>query len=429
MAESPDGAKQGTIRPVAPLFVALGLLMIATGLVGSLVGLRSDIEAFPTVAIGVVMAMYYVGFLVGSLLIPDRLASVGHIRVFTGLASIAAAAALSYPLFPSAAVWSGLRFAAGLAMSGIYITLESWLNDRASNETRGRLLGSYALVITLGLGFGQVLLGIGDPAGFELFVLVGVLVCIAVVPVALVRLPEPTERIPSKLSLRGLAKLAPLGVLGVAIAGAAGGSVFALGAVYATRIGLDPAAVGVFMALSLVVAAGSQFPLGRLSDRFPRRRVILGVSFGAATTALAAAWIAPSGLDLYVLAAIYGALAFPTYSLSVSYINDASPPQQLVAVAAGIMFVYGVGSVAGPILTAGMMAILGPSGYFWSLGFFFLPVVVYAAIRIVSKVRPPQRGFIGLPPRSSAAVALLARRRPGRSRADRSLTYSEEHRR
>lgn len=207
----------------------------------------------------------------------------------------------------------------------------------------------------------------------------------------------------SAVSLGGLTRLAPLGVVG-----AAGGSVYALGLVYATRIGLDPAAVGVFMALSLVAAAASQYPLGYLSDRFPRRRVILVVSVGAAGVALATAWPDPTGGWLLVLAATYGALAFPTYSLSVSHINDISSANQLVAVAAGIMFVFGIGSVIGPLLTSVAMTLLGPSGYFWSLGAMFLPIVGYAIVRIISKARPRQRSFIGLPPRSSTGAALLA---------------------
>ena len=408
MADAHTGPSHNVIRSVIPLFAGLVLLMVATGLVGSLVGIRAELEGFPTLAIGAVMAMYYGGFLVGSLLIPGRLASVGHIRVFSGLSATAAAAALTYPLFPNVVVWGLLRFAAGLAMAGVYIAVESWLNARASNETRGRLLGTYALVVTLGLGLGQTLLGAGDPEGFELFTLVGILITVAVVPVALFRLPEPEQRIPSTVSLGGLVQFAPLGVLGVAVAGAAGGSIYALGAVYGTRVGLTHAQVGAFMALSLVVAAGSQYPLGALSDRFPRRRVILAVSVGAAATACTAAWLAPTGAGLFTAAAIYGALTFPMYSLSVSHINDAAPAHQLVSVAAGIMFVYGVGSVVGPLVTAGLMVILGPSGYFWSLGAMFIPTIAYAIVRIVSKARPPQERFIGLPPRSSPAVALLA---------------------
>jgi MFS family permease len=401
-------SERGVVTSVLPLFVGLALLMVGNGLLGSLLGIRADLEGFPTVVIGVVMAMYYVGFLVGSLTIPRWLASVGHIRVFAALSSLAAATALSYSLLAVPPVWGALRFVAGLCMSGLYVTVESWLNERASNETRGRLLSVYMLVVTFGLGFGQILLGIGEPLDPTLFIVAGILISLAIVPIALTRIAEPRQRIPVKFSVGALARTAPLGVLAVAISGAAGGSIFALGAVYATKIGMEPGLVGVFMAASLVGAAATQYPLGHLSDRFPRGRVIMLVSAGAVVSAVVATAVDPDSPLLFVMAAVYGSLAFPMYSLAVSQINDRIPAHQLVAAAAGIVFVYGLGSVVGPLVVSVLMTVFGPVGYFWGLAAFFLPLVVYAFVRVVSKTRPIQRRFISLPFRSSSAAAMLA---------------------
>jgi MFS family permease len=399
---------RGFVTSVLPLFVGLALLMVGNGLLGSLLGIRADLEGFPTVVIGVVMAMYYVGFLVGSLTIPRWLASVGHIRVFAGLSSLAAATALSYSLLAVPPAWGVFRFVAGLCMSGLYVTVESWLNERASNETRGRLLSVYMLVVTFGLGFGQILLGIGEPLDPTLFIVAGILISLAVVPIALTRIAEPRQRIPVKFSVGTLARTAPLGVLAVAISGAAGSSILALGAVYATKIGMEPGLVGVFMAASLVGAAATQYPLGHLSDLFPRRRVIMLVAAGAVVSAVVATVVDPDGPWLFVLAAVYGSLAFPMYSLAVSQVNDLIPEHQLVTAAAGIVFVYGLGSVVGPLVVSVLMTVFGPVGYFWGLAAFFLPLVVYAFVRVVSKTRPIQRGFISLPFRSSSAAAMLA---------------------
>ncbi len=408
-------SERGVVASVLPLFIGLALLMLGNGLLGSLLGVRADIEGFPTVVIGVVMSMYYVGFLVGSLTIPRRLVTVGHIRVFAGLAALAAATALSYSLLAAPLVWGVLRFVFGLSMSGLYVTVESWLNDRASNETRGRLLSVYMLVVTFGLGFGQLLLVIDDPLNATLFIVVGILVSLAVVPVALIRLPVPSETIPVKFSVAALLRAAPLGVLAVAISGAAGGAIIALGAVYATKTGMEPGLVGVFMAASLVGAAATQYPLGYLSDRFPRRRVILAAATAAVVFATIAAVVDPTGPWLFVLIAAYGSLAFPMYSLAVSMINDVMPAHQLVAAAAGIVFVYGVGSVVGPIAVSVLMEAIGPVGYFWGLAAFFLPLVVYALARIIFTARPKQRRFISLPYRSSTAAALLAEPSEGES--------------
>jgi MFS family permease len=405
--------ERNVVTPVLPLFAGLALLMVGNGLLGSLLGIRADLEGFATVVIGVVMAMYFVGFLVGSLTIPRWLASVGHIRVFAGLASLAAATALTYSLLAVPVAWGGLRFVSGLCMSGLYVTIESWLNQRATNETRGRLLSVYMLVVSFGLGVGQLLLGFGDPIDFTLFVLVGIVISLAVVPVALIRLPAPTEIIPVKLSLRSLMHTAPLGVVAVVVAGAAGSSVIALGAVYATKIGMEPGRVGVFMvgvfmAAALIGGAAAQYPLGMLSDRVPRRRVIFGVAVAASAVALVGTAVDVDGLWVFVVAAAYGALAFPMYSLAVSHVNDVMPAHHLVAAAAGLVFLYGVGSIVGPITVSVLMTVAGPVGYFWGLAAFFLPLAVYALVRVIFNVRPVQQRFISLPVRSSTAAASIA---------------------
>jgi MFS family permease len=218
-------------------------------------------------------------------------------------------------------------------------------------------------------------------------------------------------------SVVALARSAPMGVLAIVTAGAAGGSVLALGALYATKTGLAPGFVGVFMVASLVGASLSQYPLGYLSDRFSRRRVVLGVAAGAVAIATATAVLRPTGVSLLVLVAAYGSLAFPMYSLAVSMVNDSMPTQKLVAVAAGVVFVYGVGSVIGPIVISVLMEVLGPDGYFWGLAGFFVPVVVYALARVLFTTRPRQGKFVSLPFRSSTAAAMLADPSNGERRA------------
>jgi len=396
------------LTPVVPLFVGLALLMVGDGLLGALVGVRADLDGFATIVIGAVLSMFYVGFVVGSLTIPRWLVSVGHIRVFSGLAALASAAALSHSLLVTPIVWGVLRFVFGVCMAGLFVTVESWLNERASNETRGRLLSIYALVVTFGLGIGQLLLGVASPADFTLFVLVGIAISLAVVPVALIRIPTPRDVIPVKLSLGGLWRTAPLGVLAVAIAGATGASVIGLAAVYATRVGIEPVLVGAFVATSMVGGALAQYPLGRLSDRVPRRRVILVVAALAMLVAVVGVVLEPGGALQFLVLAVYGGLAFPMYSIAVSQINDSIEADHLVVIAAGIMFVFGLGSVIGPLGVSVLMELLGPVGFFWGLAVYFVPLVIYAFVRIILKTRPTQREFVSLPPRSSTAATLLA---------------------
>jgi MFS family permease len=304
--------------------------------------------------------------------------------------------------------WGVLRFVVGLCMSGLYVTVESWLNDRASNANRGGLLSVYMLVVTLGLGLGQLMLGLADPFDTTLFILAGMLIALAVVPVAMIRIPTPSKVVPVKLSLRDLAHRAPLGVAAVAVAGAAGSSVIALGAVYGTQAGMDPARVGVFMAAFMVGGAVTQYPIGRLSDWVPRRRVILAMAIGATGVGLVGTFVDSSGPLVILVAAAYGSLVFPLYSVAVSHVNDVIPENQLVVAAAGAVFVFGIGSVIGPLSVSILMGALGPVGFFWGLALYCVPLAIYAFVRIVSKARPKQRRFLNLPPRSSTAALLLA---------------------
>jgi MFS family permease len=408
MADNLDSRARGAASKVLPLFLALAFLMVGNGLVGSLVGVRADIEDFPTIVTGVVMTMYYGGFLMGSLTIPRWIANVGHIRVFAGLAALAAATALAYSLLVHPVAWGGFRFVAGLSMSGLYVTVESWLNARATNETRGRLLSIYMVVVTLGLGLGELLLGVADPIDPTLFIIAGILISLAVVPLTLLKIPAPDGITPVEFSVRALTRTAPLGVVTVALSGAAGGAIFALGAFYASTIGMEPGRVGLFMAAALVGALVTQYPLGYLSDRFPRRRVIFAVAVGAVVIATVGTFVDPGSAWLFAVMAAYGSLAFPMYSLAVSLINDILPEHQLVAAAGGIIFVYGIGSIVGPLAASFLMAAIGSVGFFWSLATFFVPVAVYAVVRIVTAVRPSQERFISLPPRSSTAAPVLA---------------------
>ena len=389
------------------LFLGVLLLMVGNGLLGSILGIRADLDGLATTSIGLVMASYYIGFLIGSLTIPVRLASVGHIRVFAGLASLASSTALCHALVLDPVTWSALRFVTGLCLSGLYVTIESWLNERATNATRGRLLSIYMVVVTVGIGAGQLLLGVADPLGPGLFIGASLLLSLAVVPVALSRIPAPTAAVRASLPVRTLARAAPLGAVTAVLVGASNSAIFGLGAVYATKVGMSPGRAGLFVGASMVGAILLQYPLGHLSDRFPRRRVIFLAATGAVVAAVTGTSVDADGLALFVVAAVYGSLAFPMYSLAVSHINDVMEGDQLVATAAGVLFLYGVGSVGGPILTSILMTILGPVGYLWSLAGFFAPVAVYSFYRVLTHVRPRQRPFVNVPASTAVAVSEL----------------------
>jgi MFS family permease len=305
------------------LLLGIGLLNLGDGLQATLLGVRAALEAFPTTATGLLMSAFYIGFLAGSLFAPRSVERVGHIRVFGALASLASAAALIYSVFVTPWAWAVLRFVSGVCFAGLYVVAESWLNDRASNETRGQLLSVYMLVTFGGIAAGQLLLNVAHPGGYQLFILTSVLISVALVPLLLSAGGAPSFAQPAALSLRALYKLSPLGVLATALSGMSSAIFFSMGPVYAQGIGLSVRDISFFMTAAVVGCLVLQWPVGRLSDRFDRRRVLTGVTFLAACAAAVAIPAAVVSRDVLLLAiACFGGLALPMYALAIAHAND-----------------------------------------------------------------------------------------------------------
>ena len=266
---------KATLAATSALLLGMAVLMLGAGLQATLLGVRATLEGFPTAVTGVVMAGYYLGYLGGSLAAPALVQRVGHIRVFAALTSVAAAAILTQAVFVSPWFWTLLRAVSGFCFAGIYVVAESWLNDRADNRTRGRLLSIYMVVIYLGLGLGQFQLNLADPRGPQLFILIAVLISLAVVPMALTAQRAPEFALPQRVSFRELFAVSPLGAVGVLVSGAVSGTLFSLGSVYAAASGFDAAGVAAFMACSILPAVIVQLPVGRWSDAWTGARCSL----------------------------------------------------------------------------------------------------------------------------------------------------------
>ncbi len=368
------------------LLLGMGMLMLGNGLQGSLLGLRAVSEGFGTTVTGLVMTGYYVGFLAGSTLTPRIVKNVGHVRVFSALASLASVAILIHVAAVEPLTWAAMRFVTGFAYAGLYIVAESWLNDRADNESRGQLLSVYMVVMFAGLALGQLLLNVADPNGFFLFLLTSVMISLAMVPIALTAGPTPAFETTEKISIRELYRLSPLGVMGATATGMAHGTLFALGAVYGERIGLSVAEISIFMGIAVIGGIVAQWPIGHLSDRFDRRRVITIVALLAAIFALLAAILgSTSPVLLLAFMFLLGCMTLPMYSLCIAHTNDYLAPAQMVQAGATLVLVGGVGACIGPPVAATLMGAIGP------VVFFVFLAGVHAAIGIFAVYRMSQR--------------------------------------
>jgi MFS family permease len=397
-------------RSAWALFVGLAFLMLGNGLQGTLLGVRATLEGFSTEVTGVLMTGYFAGFLIGSTLGPRLVKNVGHIRVFAALASIFSAAILLHSVFIDPLVWLVIRVTAGFAMAGLYVVVESWLNDAATNETRGQLLSLYMVIVLGGMAAGQLLLTLADPGSFELFVLLSVLVSVSLVPISLVVSRAPRFETPAHIGWRTLYQSSPLGVFGCLMVGVAHATLMGMGAVYAKSVGMPVTDIAFFMAASMVGGVILQLPIGRLSDAFDRRIVITVVTLLAALVALAGALVSEGFVALLVVAFLFGGLSFPVYSLSIAHTNDHLQQEQMVAASGRLILVAGLGASAGPVLAAVLMSALGPSGFFWCLFAAHGLIGVFALYRMTRRSPVPydeQYEYVPLPARSTPMAARI----------------------
>ncbi len=414
----------GVISSAWALLLGIGLMMLGNGLQGTLLGVRASIEGFPTTVTGLVMSGYFVGFFAGSVIAPRIVKQVGHIRVFAALASIASSAVLLHSIYVEPFTWFAMRLATGFAYAGLYVVAESWLNDRATNETRGQLLSIYMVVVFAGLAGGQLLLNVSDPSGFELFVLVSVLVSFSLVPISLTATSAPDFSAPSAVGIKTLYHTSPLGVMGAIGTGAAHGAIFSMGAVYARNVGFSVAQISIFMGIMVVGGLLLQWPIGRLSDRLDRRKVLTGVSILAGLVALTAYPMSEATVvGMFAVVFLFGGLSLPMYSLCIAHTNDHLQPHQVIAASAGLVLVSGVGLVMGPVFGSMLMSIAGDNGLFLFLGSVHLLVGMFAIYRMTRRESvgvEVQRRFRAMPTRSSTVATALATQRI-RDQQDREL--------
>jgi MFS family permease len=386
-AVEPAGRGLGTaIRDALPLLISVALLLAGGGLAATLLGARAGLEGFRPSVIGVVLAGYYAGYVGGSMVAPSAIDRVGHVRVFAGLAALASGALLLHVVFIEPITWFVLRAIVGLCISALYVVCETWLNGVSTNRTRGGLMASYMIVVSGSLLIGQSLYAAVGARGFEPFVLASVLVSLAVVPVSLATFPAPRLPEPTPISMRRITEIAPLAVLGAALAGFIGAAMLSAGVVYATAAGFNRFATAAFVGAALAGGVALQLPLGSWSDRVDRRIVITVTAAVAAIVAVVASQVhTDRRLVLSALTTVAGGSAFPIYSLSVAHLNDYLDDASTVAAGAKMVLINGVGSVAGPIVGSMAVGLVSPGSLFVTLAVAYVIVGSYSAFRMTRR--------------------------------------------
>ena len=353
------------IAPILALLLSVSLLLMGNGLQNTLLPVRASIESFSAIDIGIMGSAYFLGFAAGCVFGPYIVRRVGHIRTFTAMATIASCAVLVHAFVLNPVVWWLLRVATGICFAVLYMVIESWLNEKASNENRGTIFSIYTIINLTVMTLGQMMLMLDEPSNFMLFSFASILVSLAAVPVALSKSSEPAPIESVKIDFRNLFRTSPVGVVGCLAVGLANGAFWALAPVFASGDSDEVATVAIFMSVAVIAGAIGQWPLGRMSDRMDRRRVILLTCTGAFIAGIVLAVLAPS-MDQVLLPAafVYGLFAFPLYSLCVAHTNDFADQSKYVEVACGLLLVYALGAVIGPIVASIFMHFIGSVGLF-----------------------------------------------------------------
>lgn len=362
------------------------LLMVGNGLQGSLIGIRGAIEAFSTTELSIITSAYFAGFLIGSRLAPELIRRVGHVRVFAALGSIVSAVLILYPTITEPWAWILLRVVFGLSFSGVYVTAESWLNNAASNETRGKALSLYMIVQMAGIILAQALLNVHDPAGFVLFVIPSVLVSLAFAPILLSVSPTPAFETTKAMDLKTLYKTSPTSIVGMFLMGAVFAAQFGMASIFGTEAGLSVGEIGLFVSAIFGGGLIFQYPIGWMSDRMDRRILIFGTALGGCGAALIGLLFGDVFEAVLLAGFLMGGVSNPLYALLIAYMNDYLETDDMAAASGGLMFVNGMGAIIGPIVTGWALGAFGASGFWIYLLTVMLVLLVYVAFRMTQRV-------------------------------------------
>lgn len=375
---------------IIALLFGTAYLLSASGLHALLLPLRGQFEGFSTTSLGLLGTSWAGGFIAGCYLAPRLVRRVGHVRAFGALAASAATIALLTGMFVEIKTWIVLRAFTGFAMAGAYMVIESWLNERSTNTTRGTIFALYMIVTNLALMLGQMALLFGDITTPKLFMLTGILFCLSLLPTALSKAASPAPLASVSLDLKALYTNSPISVAACLLIGIANGAWGTLGAVYGAEIGIPTFYIALMMSAAVLAGAVGQFPIGKISDFTDRRYVLVGASLTTALIGFIIFVAAPrTPAIILIMVALYGVLAYTLYSVAVAHANDHASPGKFVQVSSGLLMLYGIGTMIGPLIAGYLMQLLRPESLFLVTASAHLAVAGYAALRISRRAPVP----------------------------------------
>lgn len=381
--------------PIAALLLSDALLLIGHGLLLTFLPIAAQTAGFSDTQIALTGSAYFLGFVSGCLATPFVVRRVGHIRSFAVLATSYSAVVLVFPVLPGISGWLLLRFLVGVVISGLYMIIESWLNERSSMTTRGTILSVYTVINLLMITVGQQMLNLFSANSFQLFSLAAVLISLAIIPVSLTLSLAPAPLQEVSINLRKVWRQSHVGLGGAIFSGLVTGAFWSLGPVYARAEAFDTFQLTLFMSIIVFGGAVFQLPIGRLSDSYDRRIVILFCALSAGLFSMLMI-ILPLLLPqfehwlLILLAFFWGGSVMTQYAICLAHANDRAAPEDFVMVSSGMLLTTGLCSAIGAPLASLAMRIIGASGLFVFAAICMFSFALTISVRMRTHVLPLQ---------------------------------------
>ncbi|EEX11080.1 major facilitator superfamily protein [Ruegeria lacuscaerulensis ITI-1157] len=405
-----------TIISFAALFLSVVLLQLSTGGVGPLDAISGLTLEFSTEQIGLLGSAHFLGFFVGCWWAPRLMGSVGHSRAFAACTALGAMGLIGHTLTENPYAWAAMRVASGLCVAGCYTVIEAWLNDKVTNETRGRAMGTYRIVDMGASLSAQLIIAVLPPASYVSYNLLAILCCASLLPLTLTRASQPKTPEAPRLRPNLAWQCSPLAVAGVIVSALSSASFRMVGPVYGQEVGLVVDQIAFFLAAFVLGGALAQYPVGWLADKYDRRWVLIWMSVAA--VASCGVTMAASGtgtVGVMLAAGLFGLTTFPIFSISSAHANDFATTEQRVELAAALMFWYALGAIASPFVSSTLIRQFGPEALFAFVALGHIVLIVFGLARMRSRPTPEDRTQYVYAPRTSFTIGrLLKRSREGR---------------
>jgi MFS family permease len=372
---------------------------MGNGLLFIIIPMSMRLDGQDTDAIGLVMSLYFVGMLLGSLYGRHLISRVGHIRIFAACAAVATMSALLHSIWSVPLVWGALRVLIGFTNATFFMTMETWLSESSTSENRATVFGSYQFVTYFGLALGQLMLNFAEPQDPILYIYVAMLFCLCMIPVLMSRSGGPRINEPESMPLKTLYRTSPLGVVGIMISGICLGAFYNMSSVYGADVGMTKNQIATFMSATMVGGFLLQFPVGKLADLFDRRTVLVMTLLVACLAAMVLPIMAARGemvITIVCAVILSGALAC-VYPIALADAFDRLKPTEMVAASGKLILAYATGGAIGPYTSSLVMKHMGADALFGYLIVASLILVAFVMYRMSIRSAVPdalQESFV-----------------------------------